>query len=290
MPLVASVWCWSMPIKPLLIPAILLALVYAPIAFADEIVVVDADNVWDLTLDDAIDVGRLVGEPDIMVVKYADTFSYKSLEDAAEVGRLVGEPGVMVVRYADVIAYKPLEDATEVERLVGEPDVIVVKYADVHREMELAKGIYILNLTIDSPENGDFIPTPTVVVRGTASSPNGVANVTVNGEHATGTEDWIIAIPLNEGENMLRAKVTDTTGYSITRTIRVVHYDAGCNYNDTDNDGVIDLLDQEEDTPPDSWVDRFGRAVMRGDVNGDGKLTSADALMILQAAAGAINL
>jgi hypothetical protein len=225
-----------------------------------------------------------------MVVTYADTFSYKSLENATEVERLAGEPGVMVVRYADAIAYKPLEAVTEVYRLVGEPDVIVVKYADVHREMEFVKGIYILNLIINSPENDDFIPTPTVVVRGTATSPNGVVNVTVNGELATGTESWSITIPLDEGENMIQAKVTDTTGYSITRTIRVVHYDAGCNYNDTDNDGVIDLMDQEEDTPPDSWVDRFGRAVMRGDVNGDGKLTSADALMILQAAAGAIDL
>lgn len=279
-----------MPNKLLLIATILLALTCSPIAFADEIVVVDADNVWNLTLDDATDVGRLVGEPGVVVVKYADTFSYRSLENATEVGGLVGEPGVMVVRYADVIAYKPLGDVAEVERLVGEPDVIVVKYADAHREMEFVKGIYILNLTIDSPENGVFIPTPTAVVRGTASSPNGVVSVTVNGELATGTEDWIIAIPLNEGENMITARVTDTTGYSITRTIRVLHYDAGCNYNDTDSDGVIDLLDQEEDTPPDSWVDRFGRAVMRGDVNGDGKLTSADALMILQAAAGAIDL
>ena len=259
-------------------------------AFADEIVVVDADAIWNLTLDNATDVGRLVGEPDVMVVKYADTLSHKSLENATEVERLVGEPGVMVVRYADATAYKPLENATEVERLVGEPDVIVIKYADVHREMELVKGIYILNLTIDSPETGDFIPTPTVVVRGTASSPNGVVNVTVNGELATGTDDWSITTTLTEGENVITAKVTDTTGYTGTRTIQVLHYDAGCNYNDTDNDGVIDLLDQEEDTPPDSWVDRFGRAVMRGDVNGDGKLTSADALMILQAAAGAINL
>ena len=258
-------------------------------AFADEIVVVDADAIWNLTLDNATDVGRLVGEPDVMVVKYADTLSHKSLENATEVERLVGEPGVMVVRYADATAYKPLENATEVGRLVGEPDVIVVKYADVHRGIELVKGIYILNLTIDSPENGVFIPTPTVVVRGTASSPNGVVNVTVNGELAAGTDDWSITITLTEGENVITAKVTDTTGYSITRTIRVIHYDAGCNYNDTDNDGVIDLLDQEEDTPPDSWVDRFGRAVMRGDVNGDGKLTSADALMILQAAAATIS-
>ncbi len=250
-----------MQTKLLLLPAILLALVCTPIAFADEIVVVDADNVWDLTLD-----------------------------DAADVSHLDGEPGVMVVRYADIITYKPLENATEVDRLVGDPDVIVVKYADIHREMEFVKGIYFLNLTINSPENGVFIPTPTVVVRGTASAPNDLVDVTVNGKLATGTENWTITIPLNEGENMIRAKVTDTTGYSITRTIRVIHYNAVCNYNDTDNDGVIDLLDQEDGTPPDSWVDQFGRAVMRGDVNGDGKLTSADALMILKAAAGAIDL
>ena len=281
-----------MQTKPLLIATILLALTCSPIALADEIVVVDADNVWNLTLDNATDVGRLVGEPDVVVVKYADTFSYKSLVNATSIERLPPDegPGVMVVRYADAIAYKTLENATEVERLVGEPDVIVVKYADVRREMEFVKGIYILNLTIDSPENGVFIPTPTVVVRGTASSPNGVVNVTVNGELATGTDDWSITITLTEGENVITAKVTDTTGYSITRTIRVIHYDAGCNYNDTDNDGVIDIWDQEEDTPPDSWVDRFGRAVMRGDVNGDGKLTSADALMILQAAAENIKL
>lgn len=279
-----------MQTKHLLLSTILLVLVCAPVAFADEIVVADADNVWNLVLAD--DFHYTGTGTDVIVVKYADAISYKSLVNATSIERLPPdeEPGVMVVRYADVIAYKPLENATEVERLVDEPDVIVVKYADVRRGMEFVKGIYILNLTIDFPENGDFVPTPTAVVRGTASAPNGVANVTVNGELATGTEDWIIAIPLNEGENILRAKVTDTTGYSITRTIRVVHYDAGCNYNDTDNDGVIDLLDQEDDTPPDSWVDRFGRAVMCGDVNGDGKLTSADALMILQAAAGAINL
>ena len=258
-------------------------------ALADEITVVDADAIWNLTLDEfhCTNIGT-----DVMVVKYADAISYKSLVNATSIERLPPDegPGVMVVRYADTSTYKPLENATEVCRIVGEPDVIVVRYADTSWNSEIVEGVYILNLTIDSPENDDFIPTPTAVVRGIASSPNGVVNVTVNGELATGTEDWTIAIPLTEGENILRAKVTDTTGYSITRTIRVVHYDAGCNYNDTDNDGVIDLLDQEGDTPPNSWVERFGRAVMRGDVNSDGKLTSADALMILQAAAGAIDL
>ena len=287
--LVASVWCWSMQTKLLFASTILLALICSSIALADEIAVEAADNVWDLTLDEFnyTSIGT-----DVMVVKYADAFSYKSLVNATSIERLPPDegPGVMVVRYADATAYKSLDNATEVERLVGEPDVIVVKYADVRREMEFVKGIYILNLTIDSPESGDFVPTPTVVVRGIAYSPNGVVNVTVNGEVATGTVDWIITTPLDEGENVITVEVTDTTGYSITRTIRVVHYDAGCNYDDTDNDGVIDLLDQEDDTPPNSWVDRFGRVIMRGDINGDGQITSADALMILQAAAGAIDL
>ena len=119
-----------MQTKLLLIPAILLALTCSPMALADEIVVVDADNVWDLTLDNATGVGHLVGEPNVMVVKYADTISYKSLENATDVSRLVGEPGVMVVKYADTISYKSLDDATDVGRLQGEAHVIAVKYAD----------------------------------------------------------------------------------------------------------------------------------------------------------------
>ena len=288
--MVVLVWCCYMTNHRLRACLLVLTLsAFLTPALADEIMVADADAIWNLTLDEFpyTDIGM-----DVMVVKYADAISYKSLVNATSIERLPPDegPGVVVVRYADTIAYEPLENATEVSRIVGEPDVIVVRYADTSWNSEIVEGIYILNLTIDSPENDDFIPTPTAVVRGNASSPNGIANVTVNDELATGTDDWIITIPLTEGENVITVKVTDTTGYSITRTIRVVHYDAGCNYNDTDNDGVIDLLDQEDNTPPDSWVDRFGRTVMRGDVNGDGKLTSADALMILQAAAGAINL
>ncbi len=148
-----------MQTKTLLISAILLALTCAPIAFADEIVVVDADNVWNLTLDDATDVDHLVGKPDIMVVKYADAFSYKSLEDATAVNRLVGEPGVMVVRYADVIAYKPLENATEVDRLVGEPGVIVVKYADTVAS-SFSPLVHPWNLPPKGDLNGDGRLTP----------------------------------------------------------------------------------------------------------------------------------
>ena len=193
-----------MQTKLLLIPAILLALTCSPIALAAEIVVVDADNVWDLTLDDATDVDRLVGEPDIMVVKYADAFSYKSLEDAAAVERLVGEPGVMVVRYADAITYKPLENATEVDRLDGEPGVIVVKYADT-----VTSSFSPLAHPWDLPPKGDL-----------------------NGDGRLTPADAAIALQLAASGG----------------------WDANA------------------------------------DVSGDGRVTSLDALMILQAAAGAINL
>jgi len=204
MVLVASVWCWSMQTKLLLIPAILLALICSPIVFADEIMVVDADNVWNLTLDDATDVDRLVGEPDIMVVKYADAFSYKSLEDAAEVERLVGEPGVMVVRYADAIAYKSLENATEVDRLAGEPGVIVVKYADT-----VTSSFSPLVHPWDLPPKGDL-----------------------NGDSILTHADAAIAL-----------RIAASGGWDAN-----------------------------------------------ADVSDDGSVTSLDALMILQAAAGAINL
>jgi S-layer protein (TIGR01567 family) len=59
---------------------------------------------------------------------------------------------------------------------------------------------------------------------------------------------------------------------------------------DTDNDGVPDAWDADNSTPADYWTDSDGRGRMWGDMNGDGKLTSADALMLLQAVAGKIDL
>ena len=53
----------------------------------------------------------------------------------------------------------------------------------------------------------------------------------VNCELVTGTADRIITIPLNGGEIMIRAKVTDTTSHTITRIIQAVNYDAEYNYN-----------------------------------------------------------
>jgi len=66
--------------------------------------------------------------------------------------------------------------------------------------------------------------------------------------------------------------------------------DAHINITDSDSDGVIDILDWDNSTPSGYWTDSHGRGRMWGDMNGDGKLTSADALMILQAAVGSIEI
>ena len=87
----------------LLLPLILIVL-FSHIALADEIIVVDADAKWNLTLENATSINRLFGEPNVMVVKYADAITYNSLENPASIGRLVGEPEVMVIKYADAIA------------------------------------------------------------------------------------------------------------------------------------------------------------------------------------------
>ena len=59
---------------------------------------------------------------------------------------------------------------------------------------------------------------------------------------------------------------------------------------DTDGDGVPDVWDVDNSTPSGYWVNPQGIGRRWGDMNGDGKLTSVDALMILQAAAGKIGL
>ncbi|NOQ32945.1 MAG: hypothetical protein GQ567_01905 [Methanosarcinales archaeon] len=59
---------------------------------------------------------------------------------------------------------------------------------------------------------------------------------------------------------------------------------------DIDHDGVPDVWDADNSTPSDYWVNSDGIGRKWGDMNGDSKLTSADALMILQAAVGKIEL
>ncbi|MEA3323774.1 MAG: hypothetical protein U9Q37_01350 [Euryarchaeota archaeon] len=59
---------------------------------------------------------------------------------------------------------------------------------------------------------------------------------------------------------------------------------------DIDDDGVPDIWDLDNSTPAGYWTDSDGRGRMWGDMNGDGKLTSADAFMLLQAVVGKIDI
>ena len=129
--------------------------VCSQIALADEIIVEDADAVWDLTLDNATDASTALGSEaiaeeaitaynltldnatnalimlgDEIIVVDAGTVWNLTLDNATSISRLVGEPGIMVTKYADTLTYYLLENATDVGRLVGEPGVMVTKYAD----------------------------------------------------------------------------------------------------------------------------------------------------------------
>ena len=75
------------------------------------------------------------------------------------------------------------------------------------------------------------------------------------------------------------AQLNITDRYSVTVSVA-----------DTDGDGVPDAWDVDNSTPSGYWVNSDGIGRRWGDMNGDDKLTSVDALMILQAAVGKINL
>ena len=64
-----SVWCWSMQNKILLLLIFGIIAACPQVALGDEIVVEDAETVWNLTLDDATAVEHIVGEPGVMVTK-----------------------------------------------------------------------------------------------------------------------------------------------------------------------------------------------------------------------------
>ncbi|MCD4811277.1 hypothetical protein K8R14_01565 [bacterium] len=126
---------------------LLLLVLSANIAVAENIIDIDAEVTLNLTLENATIVGRPDGEPELLVVKYADAISYQSLDNATSVGRFDVEPDVMVVKYADAISYQSLDNATSVGRLDVEPDVMVVKYADAISYQSLVNATSIDCLT-----------------------------------------------------------------------------------------------------------------------------------------------
>ncbi|MCL7414305.1 MAG: hypothetical protein M8353_11965 [ANME-2 cluster archaeon] len=258
----------------LLILVVILISVFTPVASAEGINVTDADYIWNLTLNNNTNVSHLIGEPDVIVVKYADFISYEPLEDATSVSHLVGEPGVMVVKYADVISYEPLEYATSVSHLIGEPGVIVVKYADAisYEPLEDATsvshligepGVMVvkyadtisyksldnpasigkreLEIGITYPQHGDLILNSQVNVNGTAYSPNEITGVTVNGIPAIGTTSWNATIPLSFGINTITVNVSTNTTYSAEKSIQVFHN--GGLFGDFNGNGILDSGD-----------------------------------------------
>ena len=212
------------------------------VALAEEISVTDADYVGNLTLDTTTNISHLSSEPGVMVVMYADVISYTPMEDAASVNHLVGEPGVMVVKYADVISYTPMEDTTSVNHLVGEPGVMVVKYADTISYNPLDNPTSVsrreLDITIDHPSHGDLILNSSVMVNGTAFSPNEITSVIVNGIPAIGTTSWKANIPLSFGINTITVNVSTNTTYSAEKSIQVFHY--GGLFGDFNDNGILD--------------------------------------------------
>jgi hypothetical protein len=147
----------------------------------------------------------------------------------------------------------------------------------------------ITTLTIASPANGTTTHAPTITVTGTASDASDIASVTVNGLPATGTTSWNAEITLTEGENTITVVATDTSGNTATETV-TVHYEPL--RGDLNRDGILTSADAAIAL----MIAAGGSAscdpatLDAADVNRDGKVTSLDALMILQAAAGAITL
>ncbi len=138
-------------------------------------------------------------------------------------------------------------------------------------------------LTIASPAPDTTIHTPNITVAGTAFDASGIASVTVNDMQATGTGDWSAEVILTEGENTITVIATDGTGLNTTKMIAVwlepPRGDLNGDYALTPADAAIALA-----------IAASGGWDADADVSRDGSVTSLDALMILQAATGTIEL
>jgi len=91
-------------------------------------------------------------------------------------------------------------------------------------------------------------------IAGTASDTSGITLATVNGKPTNETRDWSANIMPIVGENIITVTATDDEGLTTTETV-TMRYE-----------------------------------LLRGDLDHDGMVTSLDALMIMQAAAGAKEL
>ncbi|NOQ33076.1 MAG: hypothetical protein GQ567_02595 [Methanosarcinales archaeon] len=104
------------------------------------------------------------------------------------------------------------------------------------------------------------------------------APVMMNGEPANGTLDWSVNATLAEGENTITVVVTDGEGFTTTAAVTV--------RGDLNSDGSLTLADAAIALA----IAASGAHNDAADVSGDDRVTSLDALMILQAAGGAITI
>ena len=84
------------------------------------------------------------------------------------------------------------------------------------------------NITVKVPEEY-YLTSPAVIIRGTATSPVGIATLTVAGVTATLASDGSFAVPMTlaPGTNDVVVTATDSTGQSATRTIHLRYAASG---------------------------------------------------------------
>ncbi|MEA1906337.1 MAG: DUF3344 domain-containing protein [Euryarchaeota archaeon] len=108
-----------------------------------------------------------------------------------------------------------------------------------------------------------------------------------NGVHQIGISDRVVTTYLESTGNLVGFQ---SSGDWMEASNAILILEEGDSLADSDSDGVPDCWDLEADTPSGYLTDSEGRGYRIGDVNRDGELTSADALMILQAIAANIEL
>lgn len=108
-----------------------------------------------------------------------------------------------------------------------------------------------------------------------------------NGVHEIGISDRVVTTHLQSTGNVVGFQ-SSADGMEASNAILIL--EEGDSLPDSDSDGVPDCWDLEDDTPAGYLTDSEGRGYHIGDVNHDGELTSVDAMMILQAIVGNIEL
>jgi len=109
-----------------------------------------------------------------------------------------------------------------------------------------------------------------------------------NGVHQIGISDRVVTTYLESTGNVVGFRSNED--YMEASNAILILEEGDLLLTDSDSDGVPDCWDLEEDTPSGYLTDSDGVGYHIGDVNQDGKLTSVDALMILQAIAESIEL